>query len=509
MSRKLAEKWVIKGDLVAQTAVSVGGMGASGPVDLALAQDGRGRPFIPGTSLTGPLRRWVELNDDKSTAEAVFGFEADRSESGHASWLTVSDAFIGDSVVPVVRPGIQIDRDTGATRTGFFYQREVWPRGTTIPFEMELDVPIEAVKSSGATDATVSPAEFPKAILGLVAALAGPGLRFGGGKTRGGGRLKLENAQVHKYDFTPRSGAVPGLFAWLRRDGSAATVPVAAGPTNDKSLLAFDIHWRPTGAVMAKAAAAADNVLMARTEPIGGGQEAFVLPGSGLKGILRQRSALILRTALGVPPDVDPNSANPDGDLPLLLDLYGSTAVAGRVLVEDCFEALPDAQPGQLPESLARTTLNHHVAIDRFTGGASDKALFSTRPPKSSTKWGPVRLELSTARKKFAVDEAGANLHTLSVDDRDAELALFMLTLRDLVQGWIPLGFATRRGMGTIEVKSIDVASRGSLPHGFDVLKWCKRNEPLPGNLSTAWIKLVSAKGKLTIPTSALERGNR
>lgn len=509
MSRKLAEKWVIKGDLVAQTAVSVGGMGASGPVDLALAQDGRGRPFIPGTSLTGPFRRWVELNAGQASADALFGFEADRAELGHASWLTVADALVEDGAVPVVRPGIQIDRDSGATRTGFFYQREVWPRGTKIPFEMELDVPIEAVKSSGAANTTVSPAEFPKAILGLVAALAGPGLRFGGGKSRGGGRLKLESAQVHKYDFTPRSGAVPGLFAWLRRDGSAVSVPVAAGPTADKSLLAVDVHWRPTGAVMAKAAAAADNVLTARTEPIGQGKEAFVLPGSGLKGILRQRSALILRTALGVPPDVDPKSANPDGDLPLLLDLYGSTAVAGRVLVEDCFETLAATTAASAVDAEARTTLNHHVAIDRFTGGASDGALFSTRPPKSSTRWGPVRLELSTARKKFAVDEAGAKLHTLSVDDRDAELALFMLTLRDLVQGWIPLGFATRRGMGTIEVKTIDIASRGSLPHGFDVLKWCKGNEPLPGNLATAWIKLVGAKGKLTIPTSALEQGNR
>jgi CRISPR/Cas system CSM-associated protein Csm3 (group 7 of RAMP superfamily) len=501
MSRVLAEKWVITGELVAQTTLAVGGMGGSGPIDLALAQDGQGRPFVPGSSLAGPLRRWVELNQGYEVAQAVFGFESDRAESGHASWVTVKDAQIDEATVPVVRPGIQIDRDTGATRTGYFFQREVWPRGTRIPLEIQLDVPQSGVASQGG--GTVAPSAFSKALLSVTGALAGGGLRFGGGKTRGGGRLKLENAAVQKYDFMSGQPGLPGLFAWLRRDSAPVQVPLPT-PTRASSSLALDVVWRPAGAVMTKAAAEADNVLSARTEPLGNGDVGFVLPGSGLKGVLRQRSALILRTVLGQAPNVDAKSANPDGDLPLLMDLYGSSAVAGRVLVEDVYQNGPRARPPNgmgNSELKVNTDLRHHVAIDRFTGGVSGSALFSTKPPAASTEWTPFRIEMDLARQKFAADEKGEVLHDLSESDAQAELALLLLTLRDFVQGWVPVGFATRRGMGAVSVRDISIVSPGGLPMGFDLAAWCKGTAGLPAELSAAWNSLVQAGGRLTVAT--------
>ena len=56
MSRRRIGKVCVRGELVARTPVSVGGMGAGEHVDLDVAVDGSGRFYIPGTSLAGPMR---------------------------------------------------------------------------------------------------------------------------------------------------------------------------------------------------------------------------------------------------------------------------------------------------------------------------------------------------------------------------------------------------------------------------------------------------------------------
>ena len=73
-----------------------------------------------------------------------------------------------------------------------------------------------------------------------------------------------------------------------------------------------------------------------------------------------------------------------------------------------------------------------------------------------------------------------------------AAICLLLLTLRDLGDGRIPLGFGANRGMGSIHVAAIELKDIG-LPDGLQGLSGkisCGDPAGLPGDLKT---RLVSA----------------
>ena len=96
--------------------------------------------------------------------------------------------------------------------------------------------------------------------------------------------------------------------------------------------------------------------------------------------------------------------------------------------------------------------IEHHNAIDRFTGGASDGALYSVLAP-TKIGWDEMRFSLDLSR--------------IQDDDKEIEkhkrrgcVMLLLLVLRDLAENRLPLGFATNRGMGEIKVKGIELTGR-------------------------------------------------
>ncbi|HEX8137550.1 MAG TPA: RAMP superfamily CRISPR-associated protein [Pyrinomonadaceae bacterium] len=95
-----------------------------------------------------------------------------------------------------------------------------------------------------------------------------------------------------------------------------------------------------------------------------------------------------------------------------------------------------------------RFRINHHVAIDRWTGGASEGALYSVLAP-TKVDWEAMRLTLDFGR--------------IEEEARLAALMLLLLTLRDVAENRLPFGFATTRGMGEIELKSFDFIGSGKV----------------------------------------------
>lgn len=91
-----------------------------------------------------------------------------------------------------------------------------------------------------------------------------------------------------------------------------------------------------------------------------------------------------------------------------------------------------------------------HVAIDRWTGGAADARLFTVAEPWA-VRWEPIRMRVDRTR-------LGA--------DADLAMALLLLVLRELRDGWVPLGGATTRGFGDITAE-ITVTAEGTV-HDLD-----------------------------------------
>lgn len=333
MSRRRIGKVCVRGELVARTPVSVGGMGAGEHVDLDVAVDGSGNCYIPGTSLAGPMRAWLAQNLASSQlADELFGFICPKENNGQASLL-----YVEDSPIPRAarerRHGIGLREDTGTVADGLFYTRALLPRGTRFPLEMELDV--DKSPESGA--------EHPAGALALLLkALCEGEVRFGACKTRGMGELCLEGLEVDYYDF---AGTPNALDLWLEgkeapRRGLEALEGFGKPNLREARFYEVTIDWRALSPVMVKAGrdgAETDMLpLMSGVEDAEGigGKIAPVIPGSSVKGALRAQARKILHTLFD--PKGEKGSENP-GYLAVLDVLFGSVERAGRMSVGDVY----------------------------------------------------------------------------------------------------------------------------------------------------------------------------
>lgn len=453
MSRKIIGKVCVRGDLVAQTPISVGGLGAGEHVDLDVAVDGAGRFYIPGTSLAGPMRAWLSENvESEKLLDELFGFIEQTEDKGQASSLFIEDS-PAQGAVRERRHGIALREDTGTVADGFFYTRALLPRGTRFPLEMELDIDKSIDKSPE------SGTEHPAGALALLLkALCEGKVRFGACKTRGMGALRLEGLRVDYYDFVKDTGA---LDRWLATGGSSEDrrslwldrelkllERFGTPKRRERHLFEVLIHWRALSPVMVKAGRdGAETDMLPLMSGVGGtGKIAPVIPGSSVKGTLRAQARRILHTLFD--PKGEKRSEKPKY-LDLLDALFGSAERAGRLSVNDIYyrpgePVSPDAWLKEDAGALnAVTERRQHVAIDRFTGGASEGALYSVRPVRRDKGnqeggWEPIRLSL--------------DLSGFSEKQVCTALALLKLLLRDLRDGYLPIGFGSRRGLGEIVV---------------------------------------------------------
>lgn len=496
MARNIQSRYRITGILTALTPLHVGGYGDSAETDLPLARNGAGEFYMPGTSLAGVLRAWYERAFGKASTQELWGFQ--QHETGHASYVLIDDAPVQlpEGAYVEIRDGVGIDRVWGTAAEGIKYDRAVLPRGTRIPWVMTLEIPArqlsKALQQSETPDAFDARVRHTKALLGhLLVALEAGNIAFGAARTRGLGRMACTLHTVLHQQFDSREG----ILAVLQGQGTAVTpqdliAADAATLPERQPCLKMAIRWEPCGSLMVKAGYDGVGVdilpLVSATEQ----GVALVLPGSAIKGVLRSQAERIVRTVLGRRAASLTNARQRFlthlEELPLIRELFGSRTQSpealsaapvpatgplpglGALAVDDCYarDSMPlehwravtiaRTAPEQsyedqelwktlkilehVPQGRGHYTVAHHVAIDRWTGGAADGMLFSVLEPVHIT-WHDLRLTLDLGRLPETLRLPG--------------LMLLLLTLRDLLHNRLPLGFATNRGMGELVVSEI------------------------------------------------------
>lgn len=504
MGRRINSRLKVTGNLVAETPLHVGGYGDSPDTDLPLAQNGKGEWYVPGTSIAGVLRNWVlknfghlQIQNDKKFVEEVFGFQ--EADKGQASFVLIEDATIEDAaeVLSEIRDGVGIDRFYGTAADGAKYDRAVLPRGTQLDFEMRVE--IGEGHDAGQT----------KAVIGfLLEDLAKSNVRFGASKTRGLGRVRLENFSIKEQSFIGFE-----ILDTLNDGGNLLTLEQlknkSISPSSDTKLV-IEIDWKPRLPVMVKAGYDGIGVdMLPLTSGVRNGELALVLPGSSIKGVMRSHAERIVRTLKGLSAPNNPNdnqNFNNQVDVPLVDELFGARSKSkdeasiakkdlglGALAIDDCYAtegmntdawreveiAKADNEQSfgswELTEKLAaipntNLRINHHVAIDRWTGGASEGALYSVLTP-TKIVWEAMRLSLGFGR--------------IEKESRLPALMLLLLILRDIAENRLSFGFATNRGMGEIEVETLRL--KGS---GFENQLSCLNTSSEDG--------LVLSKGKFT-----------
>lgn len=495
MARNILSRIYLSGTLVAQSPLHVGGHGEDVDTDLPLTRNGAGQLYVPGTSLAGALRELGERLFGESVIDELWGYQ--RDDQGHASFVVVDDAVIEDSetVVVEIRDHVGIDREYGAAAEHIKYDRAILPRGTKLLLRLTVEVAKQEKRNQALAMLST-----------LKQALEAGEVRLGAAKTRGLGHVRLEEGQLTEQGFGSRQGILASLQQANGAVVSQTDIDAAkqAHPAQRRPRLTLKIHWKPAGPLMVKAGfegIAADMLpLVSGCD----GQVSLVLPGSSVKGAFRSQAERIVRTVrvetkpkwLGTQERVKFLDAI---RLPLIDDMFGTAKQAeaqsylgmGALGVMDCYGKHRltvdqwQAIQGATDDKNLRKALNdaglqrwsqaYHVAIDRWLGSAAESMLYTVLEPHR-TEWEPLTLEV--------------NLQRLPEDLQLPGLALLLLVVRDLANDRLPLGFATHRGMGTVQVTGFEIHAHdleGELASVRNIRLENGRFQNLSNSLESAW----------------------
>jgi len=243
-------KYIIKGTLVAETPIHIGaGEESLDPVqtDNSVIKDVNGRPYIPGSSIKGVLRSYLEAVlssgvDERFNAclvvnapclggedelkeikkiydEAKPGQDADLLAAEEiykklctvcrifgnpyfASKLKVEDCMLKGDAHLTIRDGVGIDRDTGTAADKRKYDFEQVDAGALFEFCMSVD--------------NLEP-EYEELLKFMVDVLASGQLRVGGKTSVGLGCIRLVDIKAYKIEpANLRSYLIQGLNEEMR-----------------------------------------------------------------------------------------------------------------------------------------------------------------------------------------------------------------------------------------------------------------------------------------------------
>ena len=191
-------------------------------------------------------------------------------------------------------------------------------------------------------------------------------------------------------------------------------------------------------------------------------RSSLLLPGSSIRGALRSRCSRIARTVMAniedMPdpvPVIEEDGVTSKGihrqielEPNLVRYMFGTTRFRGAIRVHDC-------ETSEIGEPIQIT----HNAIDRWTGGVADGALFSELLYPNA-KWEPIIIEVDPERLKgnVRIDSPDTMIDDAEALDRArASWCLLCLALAELCTGTLPLGGRTTRGLGEVTVSSLRI----------------------------------------------------
>ena len=425
--------------LQTKTPLHCGG-GSDPSLDQPVNRDSYGLWRIQGSSVAGILRSYIK-DAEPELEDILFGHQnrnfssLDQSASlvwcSDASLLDFDDDFafkkiasgkdIGFGVGPFVRDHVNIDLEKGTAIDGGKYDEEIVPPGVKFAIELKLDGWNEELST-----------DKSDAFLKLCSAIKHGLITFGGKTVSGYGKVVCTYAEVKELNlknkddletylnlsdspvFADNEGHSVELLKvddFTSKDGSIYTGklvlplvsngPILVGGTNTKDS-EVDMVCLMTPILDEKKK---DYIYK------------YTIPGSSLRGVIRHRVFDILKAL---------NKDNEQNDE--LNSIFGSVSgkngSAGHIKCSDIYLDIDKAQHVQ------------HVAIDRFTGGAIDGALFDEAPVWESGLLLKTEIEFTALTA--------------------LQTAVLMHALLDICTGDAPIGGGTNRGNGVVRIKDLD-----------------------------------------------------
>lgn len=423
----------------AQTPLAVGSGDNNVLTDALVATDVNGLPYIPGTSIAGVVRSMI----DKELADSLFGFQ--EGKNGHGSNIIFtegklfnSDGLVMDGFCPTtdgsnflkeyknlpIRQHTKIN-DRGTTVDGAKFDEQVVFAGSRFCFEIEM------VAENDNKDKT----NFEETLKQIRKST----FRVGGGTRSGFGEITIVDIKESCLNLTVSND----LQLYLDKSSNLKESAKWAGweepekwTYDDEQWIKYTLNLKADDFFMFGSGFGDDDVdaVPVKEKRVkwtnGKGEfteELVLMPGTSIKGAIAHRTAFHYNKLNQRFAGCEGKNAPKVGiDNEAVVALFGKEGenskdqTRGNVIISDVFaeDILPDK-------------IFDHVAIDRFTGGAVEGALFNEKA-------------ICAKDKDFTIIIL---VHKDAVKDELVKKA-FENALRDICKGLLPLGGAVNKGYG-------------------------------------------------------------
>lgn len=394
--------------LEADTPLKVGSSASDFMQDSPIQKDWNGLPMILGTSIAGVLRKDFEGSDDEifgkeSGSKVIFSNALLLNEEGKVTeglLLNKSNFLKLFDNLPLREHTAISDKGAIDLKKNAKFDEEVVYKGSRFKFSIEM-------------------LGDKKAFDSLLELLHSPSFRLGGGSTKGFGKFKILRIETIAIE-TPQQ-----LADYSSSLNSKPMGRVDLSTSKPKTHTAYQLIIKPDDFFMfgsgfgdsdADQTPVVEKVIDYTQKALSNNH--ILMPGSSLKGAIAHRTAYHynLQNKLFI----DSNEARL-----VISELFGEAKNSkqkiegskGKVLFSDVYT---------LDRGESKTF--DHVAIDRFTGGGIDGALFQEKTTAQKDEW---EIEILV--------ENGVE---------EVYVKAFEATLDDICSGMLALGGATTKGHG-------------------------------------------------------------
>jgi len=406
----------IKGLLKAMSPFVIGSYNDD-HTDITPLKDNVGVPYIPGSSIGGMLKShlisFLEprfVNDKK--IQDFFG-SAERDDGSKQSMLITYDCFLKSNCIPLyaVRDGIRLEKDKKTTVNGGKFEYEVIEAGCLFDFKLEFLL-------------RENDDDIHYKIMNTMIDMLKEGVCIGSKTSRGLGEFRLFDAMTYEVYGQDAYSKYVG-FTWesdefIPYDKSIVKVRGSFGKKRSVNILTFDVTFPDTLLIRSygNENETADSAMLSS-----GGKP--IIPGSSWSGLFRHAAVKILA------------ELNYDDVDKLIEQVFGSAPNIEK-------KAKKTASNVVFYESVignGRKFVQTHTAIDRFTQGTTDGALYDDSIIADCTT--QLRIKIRHFEKW--------------IED------LLLLVVLDINDGYLAIGGQTSIGRGIFKLEGFNSSDFSAL----------------------------------------------
>ena len=425
-------------------------MNIAGDDDMPLIDEDEQKVYIPGTTLAGAFRAYLRHKGCDCLGE-MFG---DQSNKNSQSKIFIYDSF-ANLKQSESRPAVKIDYSTGTNTnkmskdSGNKFER--YFVGAGHEFEVRIELYADNEKTLE---------KYKKALNRCISALNSGDILIGSYKSIGSGICKIvEPIKKKEFDLNKKEDLFRYLKDGIEDDKKYTDLYLKDIESHyDNEDITFILEGRLRTPLLIKGYSSLNSKDIESEQMVNAAGK-FIIPGSSLKGVIRNEVTNIL-TYFNKKEYIE--------------EIFGANEV--DIKKKDVEKKISRVTAYDCIINNSTTITYNKIKVDRFTGGVRKGALTNDKPVK-----GDVTLK---AKYKLFYNDSSENPAL-----NKSAVAAIALVFRDICIGNVPLGGGNSIGRGRIEGKELTIKQGNKVIFEGDII-----NNNIKQNMLDEYINVLTNK---------------